>query len=280
MLGLMLSGCGQSPPARKPTDPVPAKTAAAPAQTEDYGSSEKQTSTAAVAPARSAALESLASEFGDAVYLGDDVVAIAIVHPRRLSEWPLYRLADRTGMLNEIAHGNRSFVGIKPEEIERATVIIDQQMVNLTLENAGLTEPNSSAFKQKKLRNQLKQVGLAFHQYHDVSSGFPRHDSDADGNHVGLSWRVHLLPYLDQKALYDEFHLEEAWDSEHNKSLIEKMPAEFGSPGVSDIGKSAIHVFVGKGTALDAEKGSVRDFTDGTSNTILAIVAGADTADV
>jgi hypothetical protein len=46
-----------------------------------------------------------------------------------------------------------------------------------------------------------------------------------------LSWRVRMLPYLDEQELYEQFKLDEPWDSDHNKQLIEKMPRLFASPG-------------------------------------------------
>jgi hypothetical protein len=46
-----------------------------------------------------------------------------------------------------------------------------------------------------------------------------------------LSWRVHLLPFLEQQALYDQFHHDEPWFSEHNRALISRMPVIFQSPG-------------------------------------------------
>lgn len=130
-------------------------------------------------------------------------------------------------------------------------------------------------------RNELKQIGLAFHNYHAAYKSFPAVDSNGDKDHPrgkGLSWRVHLLPFLEQAALYDQFNLEEPWDSEQNKSLIEKMPAVFGS---DPTGKTAIHVFVGENLLFETDKpgASFRDITDGTSNTILAVSAGDDTAD-
>jgi hypothetical protein len=39
-----------------------------------------------------------------------------------------------------------------------------------------------------------------------------------------LSWRVAILPYLEQKALHDRFHLDEPWNSPHNKTLLSQMP--------------------------------------------------------
>ena len=131
-------------------------------------------------------------------------------------------------------------------------------------------------------RNSMKQILLAFHNYHDVYNSFPNHNggpSVDEGNH-GLSWRVHLLPYLDQAALYEQFDLEEPWDSEHNKSLIAKMPELFRVEEVEQVGHTSIHVFVGDQTPFndDTEGSAISDFTDGTSNTILTVQAGPETA--
>ncbi len=45
---------------------------------------------------------------------------------------------------------------------------------------------------------------------------------------TGLSWRVHLLPFLGEAVLYREFHLDEPWDSPHNMTLVSRMPQVYG----------------------------------------------------
>jgi hypothetical protein len=64
-------------------------------------------------------------------------------------------------------------------------------------------------------------------------------------NTLGLSWRVGLLPYIGEKALHEQFKLDEPWDSAHNKPLIEKMPEVFESPrGNAPAGHTFYRVFV------------------------------------
>lgn len=125
--------------------------------------------------------------------------------------------------------------------------------------------------------NNLKQIGLAFHDYGN-DHGFKWADdiTDKDGQPL-LSWRVALLPHLGAKDLYKEFKLDEPWDSDHNKKLIEKMPTVYAPVRVkAKKGETFYQRFVGKG-ALFNEKGSsytIPQLPDGTSNTALVVEAG------
>ncbi len=137
----------------------------------------------------------------------------------------------------------------------------------------------AEAAKKKReatARNDLKQIGLAMHNYHETYGNFPANDG-GDTPAVGLSWRVHILPFVDAAPLYNEFHMDEPWDSEHTKALISRMPKTYGA---SAEGKTSIHVFVGEGTPFGGKPFSLREVTDGTSNTILCVRAGEDTADI
>ena len=120
--------------------------------------------------------------------------------------------------------------------------------------------------------NNLKQIGLAFHNYLDTHQMFvPAVVYSANG--VPRSWRVELLPYLDQQALYERYRKDEPWDSEHNKSLIELMPAVYRT-AVDDPSStnSSYYVLTGPGTVFDKKIGTrLAEILDGTSNTILAV---------
>src|SRR6185295_10166602 len=128
---------------------------------------------------------------------------------------------------------------------------------------------------------QAKQIMLAMHNYHDIHKRFPAQAIyDKSGKLPLLSWRVLILPFVEENGLYKEFHLDEPWDSEHNKKLIEKMPAIFNSPG-ADLppGKTCYVVPRGKNTLFEGDKGMRdRDIVDGTSKTIMLVEVGADKA--
>ncbi|MFI5460254.1 MAG: DUF1559 domain-containing protein [Isosphaerales bacterium] len=124
--------------------------------------------------------------------------------------------------------------------------------------------------------NNLKQIGLALHNFHSANNHFPADIRGKDGKPL-LSWRVQLLPFLEQGQLFNEIHLDEPWDSGHNKALLERMPAAFvvaGTPG--EPGMTFYRGFSGKGTIFDPKvpKGiGLQNITDGTSNTIAVVEA-------
>ena len=138
------------------------------------------------------------------------------------------------------------------------------------------------AARRSQAKNNLKQIGLAMHNYHDTYKTFPAAANvDKKGKKL-LSWRVHVLPFIDGNALYKQFHLDEPWDSDHNKQFIKQVPPVFVSPNHEDLSKEGKTVFLvptGEGTAFDGDEGhGVRDFLDGTSNTILTVEAHRDAA--
>ena len=131
-------------------------------------------------------------------------------------------------------------------------------------------------------KNNLKQIGLAMHNFHDTFNHFPVADGNGetgDARKSGLSWRVHILPYLEHAELYNQFHLDEAWDSPHNMALVDQMPDVFKVDGVDQPGQTTMHVFSSPNTPFDPAKPiRFQEIIDGTSYTILAVVAGPETA--
>jgi prepilin-type N-terminal cleavage/methylation domain-containing protein len=132
------------------------------------------------------------------------------------------------------------------------------------------------AAARAQTENNLKQLAIAMHAYHDVNKTFPAHASYDKRGRPLLSWRVHILPFIEQKALYNEFHLDEPWDSPHNKKVIARMPAVYRSPtSRAAPGKTTYVVVVGKDTMFPPGPKGVRvgEVTDGLSLTIMIVEA-------
>jgi hypothetical protein len=126
-------------------------------------------------------------------------------------------------------------------------------------------------------QNNLKQIGLAMHNYHDALGRLPAQAIYSNDGKPLLSWRVAILPYVAQDNLYRAFKLDEPWDSPHNKKLLAQMPEVYAPPGIKTKEKftTFYRVFVGPQTAFEGKKGhKLTDFTDGTSNTLLVVEAG------
>lgn len=64
------------------------------------------------------------------------------------------------------------------------------------------------AARRMSCTNNLRQLSLSLHNFHDVNGTFPKHVSP--GGVTGVSWLVHVLPYIEQKALYEQFQLTQA----------------------------------------------------------------------
>ena len=133
-----------------------------------------------------------------------------------------------------------------------------------------------SAAARAQSTNNLKQIALAMHGYHDVNRHFPPQALYSPDGKPLLSWRVLILPYLAQEDLYKEFHLDEPWDSEHNKKLLAKMPKTYALPGreKKEPTETYYQGFAGKGAFFDGKQGTaIQNITDGTSNTIMVVEA-------
>ncbi len=128
----------------------------------------------------------------------------------------------------------------------------------------------------------MQQLGLALLNHHDEHQAFPVVGVDAAGVGPQLSWRVHVLPYLEEQALYEQFHRDEPWDSPHNKTLIDKMPELFHSPSASGLpqGYTLYQAVTGPETAFSSgRRGPIfRDMLDVSSGGLLLVEVDEDRA--
>lgn len=132
----------------------------------------------------------------------------------------------------------------------------------------------SQAAARSQTSNNMKQLGLAMHNYAATNNDvFPAASiCDKKGKPL-LSWRVAILPYIEQSNLYKQFKLDEPWDSEHNLKLAKSVVVKvFQSPGIdTKPGYTHYRAFVGADAGFDYVQGRriPADFPDGSSNTIL-----------
>lgn len=143
-------------------------------------------------------------------------------------------------------------------------------------------QPVREASPRTNCRNNLRQIGLALHNYHDAHGSFPpAWTTDANGRPL-LSWRVLLLPFLDEAPLYAEFDLTEPWDGPHNRELLQRIPSPYVCPSSvteekrGETATSYVAV-IGEETAWPgASPTRYPDFRDGTSDSVIVIEYNAN----
>jgi hypothetical protein len=149
-------------------------------------------------------------------------------------------------------------------------------------------------------QHNLKQLALAMHEYQGTFGQLPPAVVYSKEGKPLYSWRVLLLPFLEQQNLYKQFKLDEPWDSENNKKLLAQMPMLFGPVRNARKGGQSTYyqVFDGPDAPFDSDQrnGLVpfqpgwhpgkpvfqsrkitripATFKDGTTNTLLIVEAG------
>ncbi len=130
------------------------------------------------------------------------------------------------------------------------------------------------AARRTECSNNLKQIGLAMLNYHDVYKTLPpAYIPDENGKPMH-SWRVLILPFLEEQMLYDQYDFDEPWDSPQNLAVAQRMPSAYGCPSDPNGNSTTTGYMVisGPGMAFDGGQAfSMREFTDGTSNTMLVV---------
>jgi prepilin-type processing-associated H-X9-DG protein len=131
------------------------------------------------------------------------------------------------------------------------------------------------AARRSQCVNNLKQIGLAMHNYVSTNGKLPASAIvDKQGKPL-LSWRVAILPYIEYGTLYNKFKLDEPWDSPHNRELIKYMPNTYSCPSRTDVpgsGTTTYRAFSGRGAILDPTRPTAfAEVTDGLSTTLLVV---------
>lgn len=134
--------------------------------------------------------------------------------------------------------------------------------------------------------NNLKQLAIALHNYHDTYGSFPPpYVVDIDGRPIH-SWRILILPSLGESELYDQYDFNEPWNGPHNSMLADQMPTVFGCPdqqvwewhaGVRRWKSSMTNyvALVGANAAFKPDTHrNLSDFKGGTADTLMLVEIG------
>lgn len=154
--------------------------------------------------------------------------------------------------------------------------IQQQTLATITSTIVPLIEKTQEAARQNQGMNNLKMIALAMHNHHDAFKTFPaaaRMKKDGLPPH---SWRVAILPFIEEDALYKQYKFDEPWDSEANKKVLAQMPEVYRAPNADPNSTNTSYVvpIIDKGifSAEAMLKGpGLAKVTDGLSNTVLVI---------
>jgi beta-lactamase regulating signal transducer with metallopeptidase domain len=138
------------------------------------------------------------------------------------------------------------------------------------------------AAQRAQSTNNLKQIALAMHNYADANRHFPPAVVLGPDGKTPHSWRVAILPYIEQENLYRMYNFSEPWDSENNKKVLAQMPAVYRHPNDADVrrGVASYYAVTGEGGIFNdkpAKEGTgFEKIRDGTANTLLLVEAKRD----
>ncbi|QDV51468.1 DUF1559 family PulG-like putative transporter [Gimesia fumaroli] len=159
-------------------------------------------------------------------------------------------------------------------------LFIPEQVFNLFSRNTG-----REAARRHTSKNNLLQMGLALHQYHETYGIFPPgNTATADGN-PSHSWQTLILPYLDHKPIFNQINFEQPWNATENQLVFQTVMPVYLNPVISVLypeqksstspeGYGLSH-YAGNELVLKQNQGSqIREIKDGMSPTIFAMEIG------
>jgi hypothetical protein len=128
--------------------------------------------------------------------------------------------------------------------------------------------------QRHKCANNLKHIAIALHMYHEDHGSLPPAFVADESGRPMHSWRVLILPYLEEKALYDQYRFDEPWNGPNNRKLADTTLEVFNCPWDQERPSpmTSYVAVVGPSTAWPgSEPAAFSDILDGTSNTLLVV---------
>ena len=185
----------------------------------------------------------------------------------------LKRLERYEEMRKPVQTGLSFIKGTEIDTEKKLVTVTTEGNLNLLDFLPAIVAVREAATRTQALNN-LRQVSLSIHNFESAMGKFPDPVLISDAGKK-YSWRIAILPFIEQKALYDQYRFDEDWDSPHNQKVTAVMPEVFRHPHDDpDSTSTSWHLVTGAGTIFDPE-GTLgfRDITDGSSNTIMAVEA-------
>lgn len=147
-------------------------------------------------------------------------------------------------------------------------------MVALFSLASGVKEAREAA-RRSQCKGHLKGIGLALHNYHEMYQAFPpAYTVDEHGKPLH-SWRVLILPYLDQQALYAMIDLSQPWDHPSNAAAARAIPNIYRCPSaeLDAMQTTCLAIVDTDSCLLSGQSRTLSSITDGPKNTLLVIDA-------
>jgi hypothetical protein len=127
---------------------------------------------------------------------------------------------------------------------------------------------------KKRSRNNLKQIGLGLHNYHDANKVFPPGGVFDEDGHAHHSWQTFLLPFVDQAPIYRQIDFHVPWNDSLNAAYFQNELPVYLNPSLTErqsIEGYALSHYAGNSRLLNENTStSIREITDSTAYTILA----------
>lgn len=137
-----------------------------------------------------------------------------------------------------------------------------------------ISSARTAALRTQSMNN-MKQLMLAMHNYHETYRHLPPAVVVDEKSGEKRSWRIEMLPFVEQGPLYEQYRKDEPWDSPANQKVMLQMPQVFAVTGTSGTHMTPYQAIVSEGGGLTLTKSGkepgFRDFTDGLSNTVMLV---------